>query len=296
MFNNPLLEAAAANKNDRQQLDRLLETVPRHERMALACFGLVLAAFVVWAFLGRVDRVVNVDGILLQPGVRHALVATEPGFLTELLVSTGDVVEAGNPIARQTVPVLDREYAALRERVALLRDQSGGPREEADPARLALEPARAALLQLEARRRAGSLIVSAVGGVVGVLRVVPGDYLPAGAVIAEVREERTGPPVAVLRVSPDVAQGIEPGMTASVSIAAAGDTPGPARGRVASVTAGAMPGGPVTALAAVAAHTHEIEVVLEDASVPDVPDGTPCSVRIVIGREPPAALFARGAR
>ena len=296
MFNNPLLEAAAANKNERQQLDRLLETVPRHERLALAGIGLVLAASVVWGFLGRVDRVVNVDGILLQPGIRHAAVATEPGFLTELLVSTGDVVEAGDPVARQTVPVLEREYAALRDRVDLMRDRSRGPGDVADTARLALESGSAALLQLEARRLAGSLIVSAVGGVVGVLRVVPGDYLPAGTVVTEVREERAGPPVALLRVGPELAQGIEPGMAASVRIAGTGDTPGPARGRVASVTARTMPGIPLPAHAADAEYTHEIEVGLEDASAPAVPDGTPCLVRIVIGREPPAALFARGAR
>lgn len=294
MFNDPFLNAAASSKKERQQLDRLLETVSLHERMVLAGIGLVLAAFVVWAFLGRVDRVVNVDGILLLPGARHALVATEPGVLTELLVAPGDLVEAGDPVARQTAPVLDRELAVLRERVARLRTRTSETGEDGDAARSRLQSADVALLQTEARRLAGTSIASEARGVVSMLRVVPGDYLQAGTVIAQVREEQDGPPIAVVRARPERAQGIEPGMQASVSIAMPGASTRVARGRVASVATRAMPRAPATPPSAVEEYTHRIEVVLDDASTLAVADGMPCRIRIVIGREPPAALFARG--
>ena len=294
MFNDPFLNAAASSKKERQQLDRLLETASLHERMVLAGIGLVVAAFVVWAFLGRVDRVVNVDGILLLPGARHALVATEPGVLTELLVAPGDLVEAGDPVARQTAPVLDRELAVLRERVARLRTRTNETGEDGDAARPRLQSADVALLQMEARRLAGTSIASEARGVVSMLRVVPGDYLQAGTVIAQVREEQDGPPIAVVRPRPERAQGIEPGMQASVRIAMPGASTHVARGRVASVATRAMPRAPAAPPSAVEEYTHRIEVVLDDASTLAVPDGMPCRIRIVIGREPPAALFARG--
>ena len=296
MFSNVFLEAAARSKNERQQLDRLLETVSPHERMVSTGIVLVLAVFVLWAFLDRVDRTVKVEGILLQPGARHALVSAEPGFLTELLVAPGDTVESGDPIARQTVPMLDREYAVLRERVALLRTQATQNGEDADTARAWLEAARVALLQMEARRLVATQIVSEARGVVSGLYVVPGDYVKAGTVVARIREEQGGTPIALLRVRPEVARSIKPGMQAEVRISMIDDSTRLAHGTVASVMAKDTPGVPASSSFAAEEFTHRIEVVLDDASGLAVPDGTPCVVRIVIDREPPAALFARVAR
>ena len=42
MFHNPLREEAATSRNERQQLDRLLQTTAPHERIILAGLGLVL--------------------------------------------------------------------------------------------------------------------------------------------------------------------------------------------------------------------------------------------------------------
>lgn len=156
MFNNPFLEEAAASRNKRQQLDHLLRVTAPHERIILVGIGLVLLALMAWVLFGSIIRGVTIDGILIEPGVRHEVVSTEPGHLVEFLVVPGDRVETGDPIARQSVPELEREIAALRERLELLQtgiSQAGG---DGGALRSLLASARVALLQMEARRSAGS--------------------------------------------------------------------------------------------------------------------------------------------
>ena len=114
MFNNPFNEEDAASRNKRQQLDHLLRVKAPHERLILAGIGVVLLALGVWVLFGSVGRSVSLDGLLIEPGSRHAVVAAEPGHLMEFLVAPGDRVEPGDPIARQSVPELERETAALR--------------------------------------------------------------------------------------------------------------------------------------------------------------------------------------
>ena len=88
MFNNPFLEEAAANKNKRQQLDHLLRVTAPHERVILGGIGLVLLALVALALFGSVVRAVTIDGILLEPGARHDVISTEPGYLVMSTVQT----------------------------------------------------------------------------------------------------------------------------------------------------------------------------------------------------------------
>lgn len=120
MFDNPFLEGAASSRNKRQQLDHLLRITAPHERIILAGIGVVLLALMAWALFGSIVRSVTIDGVLIEPGLRHEVVSTEPGYLVEFLVVPGDRVEAGDPIARQSVPELVRETAALRDRVEML--------------------------------------------------------------------------------------------------------------------------------------------------------------------------------
>lgn len=88
MFNNPFLEEAAAEKNKCQQLDHLLRVTAPRERVILGGIGLVLLALVAWALFGSVVRAVTIDGILLEPGARHDVISTEPGYLVMSTVQT----------------------------------------------------------------------------------------------------------------------------------------------------------------------------------------------------------------
>ena len=113
MFNNPFLEEAAASRNQRQQLDHLLRIAAPHERIILAGIGLVLLALVAWVLFGSVIRSVTIDGVLIKPGVRHEVISAEPGHLVKFLIVPGDRVEAGDPIAQQSVPELEPEQHPL---------------------------------------------------------------------------------------------------------------------------------------------------------------------------------------
>ena len=218
VFASPFREEAVASRNRRQQLDRLLRITAPHERVVLAGIGLVLLAFVAWALFGSVERSVRADGVLIEPGARHEVVSTDSGYIVEYLVSAGDRIGAGIPIARQSVPELQREIAALRDRVALLETETGQAGGRGDALRSLLASARVALVQMEARRSARELVVSQIEGEVMALHAAPGDYLPAGAAVAQLRDTGDHPLRAVLGVAPRIAQRIRPGLRASVEV------------------------------------------------------------------------------
>ncbi len=294
MFSNPFREEAAVSRNERQQLDRLLRITAPHERVILAGIGLVLAGFVAWALFGSIARSVAFDGVLIEPGARHNVVSSESGHLVELLVVPGSRIAAGDPIARQSVPQLDREIGILRERVdfleAEIREAGGG----GDALRSLLASAHAALLQMEARRAARALVVSRIGGEVVNLYAAAGDYLPAGAPVALLREADDRPLQAVLRAAPDMAQRIRPGMGASVEVTMSDGAIRHLQGEVALVAAGPLPHWLAAMLPATAESGHRIDVVLAHEPALSVPDGAPCRVRIELGRSTPAALLVHG--
>ena len=294
MFNSPFRAAALASRNQRQQLDRLLRITAPHERIVLAGIGVVLVGLVAWGFFGSIVRGVTIDGVLIEPGVRHPVISSEPGHLVELLVATGDEVAAGDPIARQSVPELDREADALRDRVAILEteiEEAGG---DGGALRALLASARTALLEMDARRTARELIVSPVEGVVTALRSVPGDYLPVGVAVAEVRDAGDLPPLAVLRVAARTAQRIRPGMRASVEFATPGGAARRMEGEVASVSAGPLPEWLARMRPGATDSPYRVDVAFDQEPGSSVPDGTSCRVRIVLGRHPPIALLGSG--
>lgn len=291
MFGNPFLDQAANSRNKYQQLDHLLRVTAPHERMILAGIGLVMLALVAWALFGSIVRSVTIDGVLIEPGTRHELVSSEPGYLEAFLVVPGDHVEIGDPIARQSVPELDGETAVLRDRVEVLKSELRQGDREGNGLPSLLAASQVALLQMEARRAAREMIVSPVAGKVTALRSTPGEYLPAGGAVAQLRETKDQPPQAVLQVSPRMAKRIQPGMRASVEIMIPDDTQRRFDGEVSSVTFGPLPNWLATLRPTVPDATHRVDVVLHHASDLSLPHVTPCRVRIVLGQQPITALF-----
>lgn len=291
MFGNPFLDQAANSRNKYQQLDHLLRVTAPHERMILAGIGVVMLALASWALFGSIVRTVTVDGVLFEPGVRHELVSSEPGYLEAFLVVPGDHVEVGDPIARQSVPELDGEAAVLRDRVDMLKSELRQADGEGSGLPSLLAAAQVALLQMEARRSAREVIVSPVAGKVTALRSAPGEYLPAGGGVAQLRETEDQPLQAVLQVAPHMAKRIQPGMRASVEIMMPDDAQRRFDGEVSSVTPGPLPAWLAALRPAAPDATHRVDVVLHHASDLSLPDVTPCRVRIVLGQQPLTALF-----
>ena len=294
LFNNPFHNIAAEAKNDREQLDRLLRITAPHERFALGCIGLVLLAFVAWSLFGSIVRSVTVDGVLVAPGERRTAVTAEPGQLLEFLVAPGDRVRAGQPVARQSVPELDRETAALRERVNLLRSQIGLAGGTGSALRSLLASAQAALLQMEARRATRQTIVSRRAGEVMALLSAPGEYLPAGAAVAQIREGASRPVEAVLRADRQLVRRLRPGMAASVDVTMPGGETRRLEGKVARITAGPLPDWLARLAPGVPHASQRVDIVLGPAPGLAAADGTPCRLRIELGSHAPIAIFDSG--
>ena len=289
MFNSPFRKEALANRNQRQQLDHLLRVTAPHERIILASIGVALLALAAWALFGRIPTGVTADGVLIESGVRHEVASLEPGQFLEYLVDRGDRVEAGSPIARQSVPELDREITALLERIDLL--QADAAQAGASAAGSTLDSARESILQMEARRTTRELLVSQTGGEVAALWATPGQFLTVGAAVAQIREGEPEPLKAVIRVAPRVALRIEAGMRASVEIVMPGEATRVISGAIALMTEESLGDWIDSLLPVTGNSSHLVEVVLDQASNIPAPDGSQCRVRIEFGQFSPAALF-----
>lgn len=294
MFNNPFHRVVAEAKGEREQLDRLLRISAPHERFVLAAAALVVVAFAAWLLFGTVLRSVTVEGVLIEPGKRHTAFSAEAGQLLDYLVAPGDRVEAGQPVARQSVPDLDREINALRDRVAVLQaalERSGGGSESLRPL---LASAQTALLQMEARRSARQEVVAPSAGAVSALLSAPGEYLSAGAAIAEVREAGAGAFEAVLHADPGLAGRLLPGMAATVEVAIPGGETRRLQGTVVRTATGPLPEWLARLMPAVPPSFHRVDIILDETPGFAVADGTPCRIRLELGGHAPTALLAFG--
>lgn len=293
MFNSPFRQDALSSRSQRQQLDRLLRVTAPHERVIVGVIAAVLLALAAWVFLGSVDRGVTIDGVLIREGDRTEAVSREPGYLVEFLVGPGDRVGVGDPIARQSVPELERELTALRDRIELLEEESaqvGG-----GTLRARLEDSHVALLQMEARRTTRESIVSPVAGEVTELLSVPGAYLPPDGAVARLREADDPSLQGVLHVAPPIARSIEPGMRAWIEVATPDGTPRRLDGEVAAVSPGPIPDWLVELLpTATRLAEHRVDVALEGTAGLSLPDGTPCRITIILGRYRLASLLHFG--
>ncbi len=291
MFDSPFLKDAANSRNERQQLDHLLQIAAPHERAVLVGIGAVMLSLVSWALLGSIVRTVTINGVLIKPGDRHDIVSTEPGHLVEYLVDVGDRVEAGDPIARQSVPELDREARVLRDQADFIQSEALESGEGGSALRSRLASFRSAMLQLEARRSTRELLVSHVAGEVTALWLNHGDFMPAGTTVAQLGTANGNSFQAVAQVGPQLAQRVGAGMRASVEVAMPNGGTRRLSAEVARVTLGTPPKWLAADFAPIEGAAHRVEADL--LSEPDLPnvDRAACRIRIVLGRYRPVSLL-----
>ncbi|WP_028312195.1 HlyD family type I secretion periplasmic adaptor subunit [Derxia gummosa] len=78
---------------------QLAERMPR-ANAALWLMALFIAAAIGWAAVAQVDVVTKADGRVVPEGREQLVASLEGGLLAELLVRDGELVEAGQPVAR----------------------------------------------------------------------------------------------------------------------------------------------------------------------------------------------------
>lgn len=105
-----------------EQLDQLLQVTDPKGWLALGALGMVLVSSLAWSVWGAIPTESIGEGILLRRGGVSDLVAPGAGQIQEVLVSVGDVIEKGQPVARIRQEELQRQIADLEARVA---DQRG---------------------------------------------------------------------------------------------------------------------------------------------------------------------------
>jgi len=106
-----------------EQLDQMVQVTDPKGWLALTGIGALLLAAIGWGVFGSIPTVSQGDGILLRQGGISDLVSNAAGQVQEVLVSVGDVIEKGQPVARIQQDALLRQIADDRSKQAVLRDQ-----------------------------------------------------------------------------------------------------------------------------------------------------------------------------
>ena len=259
MADKNFLENTTADKNKCQQFDHLLRITAPHERLILVAIGLVSMALVAWVLFSSITRVIITEGFILKPGARHEITVARGGHLMEYLVAPGELVKAGDPIARQSVGEVNRQTATLGDRMV------------------------------------PQVIASQVAGEVMALPASPGKYLLAGTTIAVLREVEDRPHQVVLRVIPRIAHRILPGMPVSIQVMMSDGTARLLSGEVALVSGSpSLPHWLASLEPAVESSRHRVDVSLHRAMDISLPDSTPLRAHITLGKHSPAALLGFG--
>jgi HlyD family secretion protein len=106
-----------------EQLDQMVQVTDPRGWLALAGLGALLLAAVGWGIWGSIPTEAQGDGILLRQGGISDLVANASGQVQEVLVSVGDVIEKGQPVAKIQQFALLRQIADDRAKLAALRSR-----------------------------------------------------------------------------------------------------------------------------------------------------------------------------
>ena len=285
-----------AHRGKTEPLNGLLRVTAPHEWFIVIGLGVAILAVVLWGFLGRIDRAVAINCVLVHPGERHDVISTSTGSIVDVLVQVGDTVESGQPIARISVHDLGQHVALARAqaRVAAFEEQSNTSAEM-------LELARVELQELESAEEASELIVSPNAGIVTSHALALGQAVTTGTTVARILDTNitndTSPPLeAIAYLPPGDANRIEVGMEATITSA----TPGngidkPLDAEVIFVAERQSPPpiwlGDFGAQAPSRSHL----VRMNFSEQPQLRDGDICNARIVLSSDPPVQLLNFGA-
>ena len=298
MFKKSLFRERALMRNAQPEpLDDLLRVTAPHEWMLLAGLACLLLVAVAWGVFGSVERTLSSDGALVRPGERYTLVSVVSGTVSEVTADVGEMVEAGQPIARLKLPELGWRLQVVRARVALLEEQAERPGSASEGWLSAeLASARAELIKLASLEAAGEVIASSQAGELTASALVKGQAVTAGAAVAEIRTGDSHQPEAVMFFSPEHGQRIETGMAARIAIS---NHLGPRIFPAEVTDISPWPADPPPWLSrfglasTAAAHTAGRLVRLTLAGSEDLqaPDGAPCRIEIILTQHSPLGLL-----
>jgi len=273
LFQTVFREKALARRARQETVDARLQVTAPHEWLLVSGLAVALVVLLLFGLFGRAERSHSVDAVLVHPGDRVDVVAGVPGVVVELLAEVGDVVEAGQPIARVRTPDAERWGAVFR---GLGESAAGDGSTELDADGLAVQ-----------------VISTPHGGEVVNLGAVVGQRIAAGALAARVRTPSSGPVEALAFVTREEAGRLLPGMSAQVLLALPGT--GAARAlaaRVEEVSPHVVPPSPWMVEFGIEPppSAHLVRAMLQEPEPEAVVDGAVGTLRIVLGHRSFASL------
>ena len=99
-----------------EQLDKAITIISPSFWIAAIGGGLIVVVALIWSIFGRLPVNVNTNGIYMGGDNMHAVVAEADGIVSEIFVSEGDTVAAGQKIAQLDDEVFQTELEKLTAR------------------------------------------------------------------------------------------------------------------------------------------------------------------------------------
>ena len=258
-------EKALAQRAEREAIDDRLQVTAPHEWLLVSGLGVALVLLLAYGLIGRVERSLSVETVLVRPGERVDVVAGVSGVVGDLLSEVGDTVARGQSIARVQTPVL-RALATPRSETAQRGTDNVTTHDIAAP-------------------HDGELVT---------LALAAGQRVAAGALAARIRTGSVGPVAAIGFVTREEAMQLAPGMQAQVRLVAPdAGAPGILPARVERISPRVAPPAPwLTELGLEPpARAHLLRATLTDPEPPPVIDGAAGTLRIVLGHRSFASLL-----
>ena len=106
-----------------EQLDQLVQVTDPRGWLSLTGLGALLLAALAWGIWGSIPSQAHGEGILLRQGGVSDLVSAANGQVAEVLVSVGDVIAKGQPVARIRQDSLIRQIRDNKSRQAALQSE-----------------------------------------------------------------------------------------------------------------------------------------------------------------------------
>ncbi len=103
------------------QLDQLMQVTTPKGWVALLALSFLLLTAIVWGCVGRIPETVHGQGMLVKSGGVLQVVPSAGGRVTDIAVSVGDLVSAGQIVARVAQPELTDQLNQALARLADLR-------------------------------------------------------------------------------------------------------------------------------------------------------------------------------
>jgi HlyD family secretion protein len=104
-----------------ESLDQLLVVVTPRLKLTLASLAAILAVVIIWSFRARVPISVDGSGIILKPRSIKTLQVTGAGLVTDIQLTVGKQIQAGDLVATIDQPEIQRERDQLVARYIAVR-------------------------------------------------------------------------------------------------------------------------------------------------------------------------------